>query len=525
MKKYPLLLCVLLAALFSQAQPYSFIKTLNESIWKIVPAQNGTFYTVSWLPNCPNDYIVIRFCNNMGDVVNTFKSPAYIASLTSIDAISLPNNDIVLYVRSGEINHMFFEFNSSGSTIWNNNIQFTSPIIKYTKIISSPTGFYLVGNTYAPVATDSSSAVITKLSSVGKHQWTKTYKMNNAQASSTHYNDIMYDNNKLICAGRYYYTNAVVGWPPLRPVISLLDTSGNIQQSYYYMVDSSQWNGFDEYEFMQIDKTPNGHFYLVGNNAGNEHALFKMDNSYNIEWIREKLSGKSHAMCAGYQEDVFIAPDGEFNNFLLQFDSTGQVVRNHITKYSPMGNDLNYGYVNNLKRHDCGFLLGNSETMYAHTNKNMDYCLDSSRLNFGNYYPVNNYYRRSADLISGSLVNFNEYLSNQTYNVITSTVVTHCSAAFSCGGGGGPTAVNDMDDTEITIFPNPATTSVFISLPENAGKSMIELLDFNGKVLTQQHAEKNGLYRLDISAYAAGIYIIKVTSNKNSLYQKVRKSD
>jgi len=60
----------------------------------------------------------------MGDVLTTFKSPAYLASITSIDAITKPNNNLVLYLASGDINHLLYEFDSTGALIWNNNLQF-----------------------------------------------------------------------------------------------------------------------------------------------------------------------------------------------------------------------------------------------------------------------------------------------------------------------------------------------------------------------------------------------------------------
>lgn len=505
-----------------QAQSYSFVKSISENALHIVPAQNGSFYTVSWQPNCPNDYMQIRYFNKMGDVLNTFKSPAYLASITSIDAITKPNNNLVLYLASGDINHLLYEFDSTGALIWNNNLQFTSPITKYTKLVLSPTGFYLLGNTYASFTADSSKAIITKLSATGKYQWSKYYKMNSTNPSNTHFNDMIYDNNKLLCVGRYFYCNAVSGWPPFRPIVSVLDTAGNLQQSYYYMVDSTAIiGGFDEYEFMKLDKTPAGNFYLVGNRAGNEHTLFKMNSSFNISWIKEKLSGKSTAMCAGYNEDVFIVPDGEFDNFVLQFDSTGQVISNHITKNSTPGFNLAFGHLINIERSDCGFLVSNNETMLAHTNKSMAYCIDSTSTSFGNYYAVNNYYRGNANLTTESVNTPNEYTMTSGYTVLSSTSTSLCNTTYTCGNT--PNGTTAYHENEINIYPNPASSTIYIELPQNISAATLVMYDMHGKQVLQKDNVKTGIYTIHLSDYPTGFYVLRLSSNNNVWYKKISK--
>lgn len=511
---------LLFIALLGNAQSYSFVKSVDDVIWRMVPAEDGTFYTLTWLPNCPDDFIVVRYFNRMGDLVSAFKSPAYIGSLTSIEAVAKANNHLVLYLGDGDINHLLYEFDTNGTLIWNNNIQFTNPVIKFRKIISSPTGYYLLGNTYSASWGDSSQAIITKLSDVGKHVWTNHYGITPSSPASSHFNDILYDNNQLICVGRYYYDNQMVGQPPFRPTVSLLDTAGNVIQSYCYIVDSGMFTGFDYYEFMQISKTPGGHFYLVGNNFGNEHALFKMDSGFNLEWIREKLSGKSTAMCAGYNEDVFIAPDGEFSNFLMQFDGTGQMIGNHVTKNPASIYDLSYGHVMQLFRHDCGFLLSNQEDMYAHVDKSFAYCLDSTTSVYGNYYAVNTFYRRSANFVSGALTSFNEYIGLSPYTIVTSSIITHCTSTYNCTG---TTSISEVNDEQIKIYPNPASSVLYMDLPEMYTNSNITLLDMNGRVLMSQFAGNGGMYEFNLAGLSAGVYILRIEHNKNVIVHKVEK--
>lgn len=511
---------LLLLALSSQAQSYSFIKTLYGDIWKSVPALNGSFYTINWTPDCPDDLITISYFNEKGEIQNTFQSPPYIGSLTSIDGVVNSNNHLVLYLGDGDINHLIYEFSPNGTFIWNNSLQFTSPVIKFTKIITSPTGYYLLGNTYATTGTDSSFAVLTKLSMIGKHQWTKKYGITRTSTASTHFNDILYHNNSLICVGRYYYANQWAGQAPMRPTVSVLDTAGNLLQNYCYVVDSSAFFGFDYYEFMQISKTPNNHFYLVGNNGGNEHALFKMNGNYNIEWIREKLSGKSNAMCAGYNENVFIVPDGPTSNFVQNFDSTGQVIGNHITKNPNSPYNLSYGKLKSIKQHDCGFLVSNDDAMYAHVNKNFTYCLDSSMTSgFGNYYPVNAYYRRNISLFSAPLTNLNQYVITSGYGSINKTAITHGLIPYTCNA---TMATESPVQDKLKLYPNPSNSTIYVELPQEYHNAKISLYETTGKLALSEIATKTGIYSIDVSNLSAGIYLLHIQQDKRIFTQKVQ---
>ncbi|MCX6256426.1 MAG: T9SS type A sorting domain-containing protein [Bacteroidia bacterium] len=519
MKKFLILSFFTLAYLIMEAQSYSFVTSISEQAWQVVPGQNGSFYTVTWLPNCPDDYISIRYFNKMGEVVNTFSSPPYIGSISSISAITNSLNNIVIYLLLDDINHMLYEFDSTGTMVWNNTIQFTDPQIKYTKLVQSATGYYLLGNTYTTLWTDSAHAIITKLSPNGNHQWTKYYRMNNSNPASTHFNDMLYENNLLICVGRYYYTNEVVGQVPGRPVVSLLDTAGNLLQSYYYMVDSN-FIGFDKYEFVQLDKTPSGKYYLVGNDFGNEHALFKMDSSFNIEWIMEKLSGKSTAMCAGYNEDVFISPEGEHSNFALQFDSAGNVIGDHVTKNPSASVDFTFGHITSLYRHNCGFLFSNDETMIAHTDHSFSNCLDSSYTGYINYYPVNTFFRRTASLSSGFLTSFDEYSMTQGYHTTTSTAVNYCLSVFSCDSI-SEIIHESRNYDEINIYPDPAKEHIYISFPGSFSGTRMQLYDISGKKIREEFYNVNGIHSVEVYDLSGGIYMLKLISPTSVVVRKI----
>lgn len=489
----------------SYAVQFSFIRELNERALKLFPAQNGYFYSLSTQLNCPDDYVIVRYFNAQGDVQATFTSPALLGHITSLDAVVNSSNNIVVYVRMDNINHHLFELNPAGTLIRNNNIQFTNPVVKYEKLILSPTGYYLVGNTPRSTWSDSAHAVITKLNNNCKVVWNKAYRISNAMSASTNFLDVLYDNNQLLCVGHYYFNALYAGHAPFRPLLCRMDTSGNPLQTFAYTVDSS-FIGFDEYEMVQVEKTPKGSYYMLGFNFGNEHALFKFDNNLQVKWIREKLSGKAWAISAGFKEDVFIVPDYSFNNFIQQFDSSGQVIGNHITR-NVAGHDLSFGQVTCIAKDTCGFLLSNDKTMFAHVNQDMQYCMDSTDNSPGNYYPVTNVSRWNIGLQQFPLTSFNEYTMTTPFVIGNSTANTICSTTYSCAT---PNAVNNNQVNDLLVFPNPANDFLQVVLPESAHGAEIALYSLKGDCLLKQQWKAGGWHLLRTEQYPAGTYLLHV---------------
>ena len=67
----------------------------------------------------------------------------------------------------------------------------------------------------------------------------------------------------------------------------------------------------------------------------------------------------------------------------------------------------------------------------------------------------------------------------------------------------------------ITLFPNPASSSVFITTNNNALIEKIQFFDFNGKTVLQKQGTEN---KIDISTLSKGLYRVKVTDNTGEIY-------
>jgi len=76
------------------------------------------------------------------------------------------------------------------------------------------------------------------------------------------------------------------------------------------------------------------------------------------------------------------------------------------------------------------------------------------------------------------------------------------------------------ENTRISIYPNPTPDKVFIQAELGV---KIQLFDIDGKLLSEKEALSNETV-FDLSAYAKGMYLLKVTTNKQVVSQQVMKN-
>ena len=80
-----------------------------------------------------------------------------------------------------------------------------------------------------------------------------------------------------------------------------------------------------------------------------------------------------------------------------------------------------------------------------------------------------------------------------------------------------PLAVNELDGTEISVFPNPMQDEICVKGAEGE----LSLLDVNGAVILKQtHAEFS---KLDVSWLPKGVYILQIESNGQKAVKKLVK--
>jgi hypothetical protein len=77
---------------------------------------------------------------------------------------------------------------------------------------------------------------------------------------------------------------------------------------------------------------------------------------------------------------------------------------------------------------------------------------------------------------------------------------------------------NETPETNVTVYPNPASSSVtFSGLTEN---SEILIIDLQGKIIHSSNSVNESI-TLDVSMYERGIYLVRVNSSSGIETRKI----
>ncbi len=76
--------------------------------------------------------------------------------------------------------------------------------------------------------------------------------------------------------------------------------------------------------------------------------------------------------------------------------------------------------------------------------------------------------------------------------------------------------LSELHETELNVYPNPASDLITV---QNQGNAVLTISNLEGKILTQTMI--SGTYKLDVSSYASGIYLISVEA-ENSVLKMTR---
>lgn len=152
------------------------------------------------------------------------------------------------------------------------------------------------------------------------------------------------------------------------------------------------------------------------------------------------------------------------------------------------------------------------DVMYQ-DNKTIDYAINRTDLQTVNFSGNELIYELDIDLNERSdstilvLSNINVVLSDGT--------VQPCSTTDSLIITGDFVSTEHVPEQKINIYPNPATTTLQIT---NANNTQVEFFDITGKQVTVPQTSENSF---DVSHLNAGVYILKITSERGIITEKV----
>ncbi|RDI14622.1 T9SS type A sorting domain-containing protein [Flavobacterium sp. AG291] len=109
-----------------------------------------------------------------------------------------------------------------------------------------------------------------------------------------------------------------------------------------------------------------------------------------------------------------------------------------------------------------------------------------------------------------------------TYSICDSTDLTNCSTAEAIVVVTGISGLDDLTKLELNLYPNPATTTVFIKIPgfENHRNMKLTIHDLNGRLIKQNFITSE-LQSVDVTGVESGIYLFRVTSDTSETTRRV----
>ena len=84
--------------------------------------------------------------------------------------------------------------------------------------------------------------------------------------------------------------------------------------------------------------------------------------------------------------------------------------------------------------------------------------------------------------------------------------------------------VEDFADSGFSVTPNPTSAYLNITNPENILIREVEITDINGRVVNHQKYDNAGDILINVGDIAAGMYVMKVTSDKGTFVKKIIKN-
>ncbi|HAP69482.1 MAG TPA: hypothetical protein DCR04_07110 [Flavobacteriales bacterium] len=81
-------------------------------------------------------------------------------------------------------------------------------------------------------------------------------------------------------------------------------------------------------------------------------------------------------------------------------------------------------------------------------------------------------------------------------------------------GNNNFTSVDEIDELEATVYPNPANGNFFVRFDEPKA-STIEILSVDGKLLSTQSFSASGSIQVDVSDLISGLYLVTISTEKS----------
>src|SRR5690606_1924046 len=87
-----------------------------------------------------------------------------------------------------------------------------------------------------------------------------------------------------------------------------------------------------------------------------------------------------------------------------------------------------------------------------------------------------------------------------------------------------PLSVQDFISDKFSLYPNPSNNIINITNNKNIGVEQVTIFDVNGKLIKTKAFNKEHNVQIDVSAFAAGAYLVHIETNKGTAVKKIIKN-
>lgn len=81
-------------------------------------------------------------------------------------------------------------------------------------------------------------------------------------------------------------------------------------------------------------------------------------------------------------------------------------------------------------------------------------------------------------------------------------------------------AVNEVNESNLLVYPNPSNGILNVDLTSFTGLSAIEVMDISGRVVRKIH-DASGKVTIDLNGMPASIYLIRISNGSDAVYKKI----
>ncbi len=296
--------------------------------------------------------------------------------------------------------------------------------------------------------------------------------------------------------------------------VSIHHPAGDVKKisKYTSSLSNATWYGSTNSHWrVQWSATTNGHGVTEGGSSGS--PIFN-----NSGHVIGTLSGGASFCNAPTATDLY-------GKFSYSWASNGSNEYSRLKDWLDPTN-VNLSSIDGINQADTGLVM--IVDFYVETTN----VVQGTSVHFTNLTLVNPAYTTSYlwqfEGVSGSATTIVNS-PNRTFNTQGTFPVT-LTATNSNGETDSKTitinvasnSVDEIDNSNISIFPNPANNELFIAIKgNNYTNTFVSIMNMTGQIIYSQTTSSNDNVGIDISAIPSGIYFIKVETEKGTYSKKL----